>query len=523
MVEAMISLAEFEREIALRDAKIERLQRQLDAVLRLLKKGKSERFVPSVDAAQGNLFDLPEQADIAQQTQTVRYERKVRAKPKKNHPGRAPLPDHLERREEVLEPELDPAYEWERIGEERTEVLEHEPGELYVRVIVRPTYKKKAPCETSNEETFNEETSNEETQIVTAPLPERALPGSYAGEGLLAHLIVNKLVDHLPFDRQRRAMKRDYDLDIPKSTINSWFAAVCTLLEPLYELLKARVLAQDYLQADESRIEVLTTIAKDKHGKVKKNKRKLKPQTSKIRRGWMWVVHDPVHAYVVFNFEPGRGKADADALLGNYSGYLQVDGYSSYEDLLAEPGVIYVACTAHVRRKFFDALKNDRVRAEQALTLLAEMYRHEREVRPYTAAQRHAYRLIHLAPLLSAFKTWLDEQCIRVTPKSTIGQAMSYAQNRYRGMKNVLLDGRLELDNNLIENQIRPLALGRKNYLFAGSDAAAQRLAMLYSLFGTCKALGVNPHRWLKRVLQLIPETKMSELGKLLPGKLKLD
>ena len=514
----MISREEHERELARRDAQIEQLEAQLRAVLKLLKKGKSERFVASVDAAQGSLFDAPEtEQDVVEEKQTISYERATKSKDKKPHPGRVPLPEHLERREEVIKPEFEHPGDWERIGEERTEILAYEPGDLYVRVIVRPTYKKKE----------KQARAADHTEIVTAPLPDRALPASYAGEGLLAHLIVSKLVDHLPFERQIRAMKRDYEVEIPKSTLNGWFAAVCTLLKPLYEVLKGEALAQDYLQADESRIEVLSVIAKDKDGKPKKNKRKVRPKASKIRRGWMWVIHDPVHGYVVFNFESGRSKADAKALLGDYAGYLQVDGYASYGDLLAKPAVNYVACAAHVRRKFFDALKSDRVRAEHALAFFHEMYHHERKARDYKGEDfynhRHAYRLQHLKLLLDGFKEWLDEESTRVTPKSAIGRAMTYAQNRYAGLKNVLKDGRLELDNNLIENKIRPLALGRKNYLFAGSDQGAQRLAMFYSFFGSCKALGVNPYRWLKKVLEVMPRTRPSRYAELLPGNLDLD
>ena len=267
-------------------------------------------------------------------------------------------------------------------------------------------------------------------------------------------------------------MKREYDRVLPKSTLHGWFAAVCTLLEPLYPLLKARTRAQDDLPADESRIEVLTAIAKDKHGKPKKNKRKVKPKASKIHRGWMWVVHDPVHGYVRFNFEPGRGKADANERLGDYEGDLQVDGYASYGDLLAKPEVTYVACVAHVRRKFFDALHNNAPRAEQALAMFARRYQHEREARDYEPAARLVYRKKHLRPVLEEVKHGLDEHRVQVTPKSTIGRAIGYAQNRYEGRKNVLKEGRLELDNHLIEHKIRPLALGRKNDRFAGWRAA---------------------------------------------------
>ena len=213
----------------------------------------------------------------------------------------------------------------------------------------------------------------------------------------------------------------------------------------------------------------------------------------------MWVIHDPVNGYVVFNFESGRSKADA------------------------KPAVNYVACAAHVRRKFFDALKNDRVRAEHALVMFATMYTHEHKIRKYEPEARHAYRGKHLEPILQEFKNWLDEQSTQVTPKSAIGRAMTYAQNRYAGLKNVLKDGRLELDNNLIENKIRPLALGRKNYLFAGSDQGAQRLAMFYSFFGSCKALGVNPYRWLTKALEVMPRTRPSRYADLLPGNLDLE
>ena len=385
-----------------------------------------------------------------------------------------------------------------------------------MRVVVRPKYKKILPADETND--------TDKTEIVIADAPSRPIAGSYAGASLLKGITIDKLVDHLPFDRQIKRFQRDFGLQIPSSTINSWFVAVCTLLQPLYQELRRQTLAADYLQADESRIEVLTTVNRDKNGK-KLNKRQLKPKnTPKIRRGWMWVVYDPVRRTVVFNFERGRGKADANELLSDYAGYLQVDGYASYEHLLARPAVTYVACTAHVRRKFFDALKNDRKRAEYALDLFRKMYALEAKAREtgMNQTERLAYRLTHLHPLLTEFKTWLDEESVKVTPKSAIGKAMTYAQTRWEGLKNLLTDGRLELDNNLIENQIRPLALGRKNYLFAGSDEGAQRLAMLYSLLGTCKARGVNPRDWLQAVLERLPNAKITELEKLLPGNFEI-
>ena len=277
------------------------------------------------------------------------------------------------------------------------------------------------------------------------------------------------------------------------------------------------------MQADESRIEVLTTISKDKHGKPLKNKRKRKPTNVKKRRGWMWVAHDPIHNRVLFDFKPHRDKAAANALLDDFTGYLQVDGYVSYEHLLEKPDVDYIACMAHIRRKFFDAQSNDRKRAIYALSIIEKIYAIEKIARSMPEDERCHHRLQHLQPLLVSFKEWLDAEYLKVTPKSTIGKAINYTRNRYAGIENILYDGRLEIDNNLVENKIRPLALGRKNYLFAGSNQGAHRLAILYSFVGSCKAQDVNPHKWLKKVLEVIPNTPLSQLPNLLPGELEVE
>ena len=497
---------------------VQKLQDQLHAVLAMFQSGRSERRPLSGDPGQGQLFDLgtDDQATNLREDQSTptgalkpKPPRKARAAKRQ---GVVTLPHHLERREETVEPDLDPEHEWELIGTERTELLEREPGRVYVRVILRPKYKKVTP-----------KSSDEPTRIVGAPAIERVLPGSYVGAGFLAWMIVDKLVDHLPFYRQIKRLQRESGVQLPKSTVNDWFAGACTLLEPLYDRLRQQTLSADYLQADESRIEVLTTINQDKDGNTKQGKKKPKPGTVKIRRGWMWVVHDPQKGGVVFNFEPSRGKAAANTLLGDYTGYLQVDGYVGYEDLLQKKSVAYVACAAHIRRKFYAALKNDRKRAEKGMDYIAGMYALENQTEEMSAEARQEYRMEHLQPLLVEYKTWLLDQYREVTPKSNIGRAIKYALNRHEGMENMLIDGRLKLDNNLIENTIRPLALGRKNYLFAGSDAGAQRLAMMYSFFGTCKALGVNPLTWLHRVLEIMPTANMSDLDSLLPGNLNLE
>lgn len=519
MAAAVVSREEHERVLTKNQAleqQVSKLQNQVHALLTLFKSGRSERRPLLDNPGQGQLFDLPHPPSIAPAAAPDEDTVAPSAKRRKSRPskpqGVANLPDHLERREETIEPELDPECEWECIGTGRTEILEREPGQLYVRVILRPKYKKKVAAQ-------NDEAN---CQIVVAPSPDRPLAGRYVGAGLLAWLIVNKLVDHQPFYRQIEKLRREDKVVLPKSTVNDWFAGACTLLKPLYELLLSKVLATDYAQVDESRIEVLTTINKDKDGKTKVNQPKATPGAVKKRRGWMWVVHDPVTKFVVFNFDPSRGKAVANSLLNDFGGYLQVDGYVGYADVLAKSKITYVACAAHIRRKFHAALANDPKRAQQGVDYFARMYALESQVEQATAEQRHAYRNEHLCPVLKAYQDWLLEQQRQVTPKSQIGKAISYALNRHEGLENVLLDGRLRLDNNLIENTIRPLALGRKNYLFAGSDTGAQRLAMMYSLMGSCKAAGVNPLRWLHKVLEVMPTTKVTALEGLLPGNLVL-
>ena len=208
-------------------------------------------------------------------------------------------------------------------------------------------------------------------------------------------------------------------------------------------------------------------------------------------------------------------------LLSNYKGYLQTDGYAVYDKLERTiPDIRLVGCWVHARRKFHEALDNDSKRSKHVLSIFSEMYKHEDVCREkkYSAEKRKLYRNKHLKPLLDKLKEWIEEECIKVTPKSPIGKAMSYTQNQWPKLKRVLEDGRLELDNNPVENKIRPLALGRKNYLFAGSHPAAQRIAMMYSFFASCKLNDVNPREWLTYVLENVNDTKITDIHTLLPN-----
>jgi transposase len=479
------------------------LRFELENLKRAVFGRSSERFVGEhPPAEQLNMFAEENGGkEDAQEPirEVITYERK---KPKaKPHPGRTPIPEHFPEEVEVIEPEED-TEGLIKIGEERSEWVEYTPASLVKKVVIRPKYVRPE--------------SDERTSVLIGKLPDRPIPKSIAGASLLAYLIVSKFVDHLPFYRQIKRFEREFQWSLHKSTLNSWFVAVCTLLKPLYEELHKKALQVDYLQADESKIKVLTNLPRDKEGNPKVPEQ---PKGSKQMLGWMWVVHNPLDGYVVFNYEDNRSAKGARATLKDFrQGYLQTDGYQSYNGIAARPEVHRLGCLAHVRRKFFEAQKNDPVRANHALSVFQQIYAHEQKAKSLSAEDRKAYRKEHVLPIYKGFKYWLDEQMPKVTPKSVIGSVMDHTQRQWPNLMTLFQDGRLLIDNNRIENKIRPLALGRKNYLFAGSHEAAQRIAMIYSFFATCQMHNLNPMTWLTDTLSRLPNTKMSDLHKCLPN-----
>ncbi|NBC24557.1 MAG: IS66 family transposase [Bacteroidetes bacterium] len=484
------------------------LKSRLEQLEKLFSGRKSERFIPSQAVAnQPTLFEVQKDGDIKkeeqdQEKEKITYERRKRQA--KKHPGRTAIPDHFPVEEEVIEPEEN-TEGLVKIGEQVTEWVDYTPASLVRKRIIRPKYAKPKT-----------EDKEKDTEVLIAELPSRPIPKCIASACLLAYIIVSKFVDHLPFYRQSQRFKRDYNWKLHKSTLNSWYATVCTLLEPLYKELVEQTFTADYLQADESRIKVLTKILKDKKGKSIIPDR---IKGSKQMLGWMWVVHDPLTGNVVFNYESSRCKKAAMRTLERFTGrYLQTDAYASYNEVVKEKNINRQGCLAHVRRKFFDAKNNDAERAEFALELIQTVYKHERKVEQWPPKRRKKYRKKNIKPLYKKLKKWADKEIYLVPPKSPIGKALAYLLNEWSTLMVLFYDGKLLIDNNAIENKIRPLALGRKNYLFAGSHPAAQRAAMMYSFFATCKAQGVNPYEWLSHTLSHIADTKMTDLHTLLPG-----
>jgi transposase len=470
--------------ISLQEQKYNELQEQYNQILKLIRGFKSEKLNRTdIPDNQTNLFqELPTVQLVVEEKESITYQRT-----KKKHNGRNKLPEHLPVNEVIIEPEEDTTG-LVKIGEEITETLEYTPASLVKRITIRPKYAK----------------ANGDGVLI-ADLPTRPIGKSIAEASLLAFIIASKYLDHLPLYRQIQIFKRDFGWNPSQSTFGDWVNSCCVLLEPLYNRLKQKIITSDYIQVDESPIKVLD-----------------KDKIKSTHQGYQWVYHDPLQHLLLFDYRKGRGQQGPKELLKDYKGYLQCDGYKVYDKIGAQQGITLVGCLVHARRKFYDAMDNDPERAKYAMHIFAQIYHLEKNIIALdNEADKQEQRLNKIKPLLEQLKNWIEQEALKVLPKSAIGKAMTYYLNQYPKLKNILLDSKLKLDNNLIENTIRPLALGRKNYLFAGSHRAAQNAAILYSLLGSCKLNQVNPRQWLQYVLENISDWNIQKLDELLPDKFK--
>lgn len=461
----------------------------LTQLRRMLFGSKSERFEKSdMDIAQLVLFDEYANDEEKQDESTVE---KTIVQKRKVHKGRNSIPKNLPVVEHTIEPEEDTTG-MKKIGEERTEILEHVPAKFFKLVLVRPKY---ARLEEDQDLGLKPELKN----VVVAGLPARPIEKCLAGNALLSAILINKYVDHLPLYRQKQIFKRA-DIEIAPSTIDSWIAHLGKLFDPLYQRLVDEIKAQRYLQADETTTKVLD--------KQKKKKSHL---------GYYWTYHAPMAKLVAFDYQKGRGADAPRAFLEGFEGVLQTDGYNVYKRYYTNEKVTHLACWAHARRKFEKALQNDEKRAEHAMTEIQKLYTIERQAKDLSADERKQVRIEKALPVINELGKWLHAQRRQVLPKSPIGKAVEYITPLWESLQNYLHDGNLHIDNNLIENSIRPVALGRKNYLFAGSHTGAQRSAMFYSFFACCKLNRINPQKWMEYVLSNIADYKINKLHELLP------
>lgn len=473
------------------------LRFQLDELKRMLFGAKSERSkADKTGDGQLDLFagaqegvDVGTAAPEAEATkETITYQRE---KPQKR-PVRSRLPEHLRREEEVIEPQDIPQGAV-KIGEAVTEILEYKPADVYVRVIIRPKYVVPG--------------AEGEGCVVVAPMPALPIVKGNPGPGILSHICVSKFIDHLPFYRQAEIFKRQ-KIPLAESTIKGWYAAVCHLLWPLYETLIKEILTYHYLQVDESPVPVLTA---DKPGATHK--------------GYMWVFHAPVEGVVCFRYDKSRSGETIAGFLGDYRGALQTDAYAGYDQYKGSKDITLLGCVAHSRRKFEHAKENAPAKSRQALGMFRKLYRVEEQAREMkmTCDERYELRQTHSVKIMAEMKEWLEEQRESVLPQSPIGIAVSYTLNIWQRLERTLTDGKYEIDNNQIENSIRKLALGRRNYLFCGSHQGARRNAMMYSFFACCKKAEVNPMQWLTDVLNRIPEHPANKLTQLFPHNWKAE
>ena len=460
------------------------LKAQVEMLKRMQFGQSRERF--EGDPNQTTLPFEAEPAEAEQQQQEVKEKIEYTRK-RPNHKGSAKLPEHLPVEEIEMHPEGD-LSEMVFIGKEITEELECEPAKFYIKRYIRYKYAAK---------------NGDSVRI--GELPQRVIDKGIPGAGLLAMILTNKYQDHLPLYRQKQIFARE-NIQIPSSTIEGWTKEALIKLQPLYDQLLFDTKSKGYLQVDETRIKVLDS---NKKGAA--------------HTGWYWVYHAPLDQTVLFDYSPTRGNSAPLPILGNFKGYLQTDGYAGYQQYGKKKEVTHLACWAHARREFEKSLDNDKQRAEKALLMIQKLYAVERKAKQenLSVEETKELRLAESLPVINELGKWVFKEIKSTLPKSQIGKAMSYTYARWDALSAYLYDGNLQIDNNLVENAIRPVALGRKNWLFAGSHEAAQRAAMIYSYFAICKKHEENPFQWLKHTLENIMSINHKNLKDLYPQNFK--
>jgi transposase len=475
------------------DAKERKLQRYLNMLTKLLR----WRYGPRRERVDENQLWLLAGVMVEKGEDVPPVKAKVSAsKPRRRGHGRKPLPAHLERQpvhyglspEEQRCPQCQAAMKL--MGEEKSERLEYIPASLVVIEEICEKYACPKGC-----------------TVVTAPKPMQAIEKGLPGPGLLAQVAVSKYADHLPLHRQEQIFARQ-GVELSRQTMCDWMRRSAELLAPLFGEMKKEVLASKNVQTDDTPVGVLA------------------PDLPRTKTGRIWTyVGDAQHPYTVYDYTPSRSRDGPDEFLGDFRGFLQADAYAGYDAIYQDAAreVIEVACWAHARRKFFEAQESDIMRSMVMLAYVRLLYEVEREARDRAldGAGRRALRQEKSVPILTDIETYLKREQKSVLPKSPIGEAIGYALNNWSALIRYCEDGDLEIDNNGAERSLRPVAIGRKNWLFFGSDRGGQTAAILTSFITTCKRLDIDPFLYLRDVFARISAHKRNHLEELLPDRWK--
>jgi transposase len=465
-------IASLQEQLTTSQREIAALRHELDILCQRLFGKKSERVDPrQLKLALEQLAN--ERGPVTEPVEMDSGETPVRGHTRRRSTGRRPLPAHLPRRR--VEIDIDDAekhcacgHTRTRIGEDVSEKLEYEPASFVVVETVRPKY----ACSHCHE------------GVVEAPAPPQAVEKSLAGEGLLAHVVVSKYVDHLPLHRLEGIFARE-GLDLPRSTLCGWVADVATALTPIGDQLRREIVAADYLQTDDTSVTVLG----EQGGSFK---------------GRIWTYLDPLTKQVVFDATPTHERDGPATVLADFRGKLQADAYSGYDGLYQSGHVMEIGCWAHARRPFVEAFMTD-TSAALMIALIQQLYQVEHEAADLNPQGRRALRQEQSLPLLAKIDAERQALARIVLPKSPVGEAVRYLTNQWAALQRFVDDGRIAIDNNRAENQLRLVAVGRKNWLFAGSFEGARRAALLYSMVQSCKLIDVPPFPYLKDVLRRLP------------------
>jgi len=480
---------EYEQRLAEAQARIEELCKQLFGPT-------AEHLTPEQDEQLKQLTqDLQDEAqrpapvsdEILQDEDRASRRRRQRQQGK-----RRPLPEHLETETVTIEPEVKICpccgKPLQKIGEEVSEEIDVVPAKVIRRRTVRPKYA--CPCG--------------EAGVNIAPMPPRLIPQSRLGLGLGVHIVLSRFDDHLSYYRLEQQFEERHGILIPRQQMVQWVEPIAELLRPVYDKMWQHLLAGGYLQVDETPVRVMDPDVK-----------------GKAARGYLWFYAVP-GGDVILDFHRSRGLFPVQQRLKDFVGTIQTDAYEVYQSLERKESLIErIGCLAHARRRFYAALKENLPDSVWFINQIRLLYKIEDHVRELDAPERYAFRLQNAPSIWAALKSKAEELNPKFLPKSTMGKAISYFIDEYDALTGYLRDARFQIDNNLVENAIRPTAVGRKRWLFIGHPAAGWRSAVIYSILASCRRRGIDPEDYLTDVLRRLPGHKVNKIDELLPANWK--